>query len=130
MEARREKIKLLNDMKSGRVKVTDLINPRVFFLDEGKISEFAEREGRELSLDQFCKTFRAGKDLLFPVAQGIPQEGEKTDPSGPILSKIIELIPELDTPENREFIEYCNDLQKVWIDKLGWENFYNYQTGN
>jgi hypothetical protein len=130
MEARQEKIKLLNDIRDGLVRVTDLINLRVFFLDEGKISEFAERESRELSLDQFCKTFRAGKDLLFPIPGGCPRGGENIDLSGSVMAKIIEQIPELDTTENREFIDYCNNLRKVWIEKLGWEKFSDYQTGN
>jgi len=53
----------------------------------------------------------------------MPNKGIKADPSGSVLTKIINHFPELNTPNNQEYINYCNNLEKAWIDKLGWEFF-------
>ena len=122
MKTRTEKIELLTGIKNGTRSVYELRATRFYILDCGVITNFA---GRRLSIDELCKRFIPGKDVLLLVdysAGNLPEKYNYRDPSGEILQEIVNRIPELDDDGTKEYINDAQDLRKAEF----WQTIINY----
>jgi len=108
---RREKILLLQGIRDGKIKVSDLQDGDVFMLSHGSLSV----GDTKLNVAEFLQRYKPDRDVMVVIWLGYPKPGEPTvDPSGEIMKQLIKKMPEFDTPRNWEFVEHCNDLMKRW----------------